>query len=122
MPVDYSTTVLTNRLQQVINAIDGGPSNGFMLLTDSSGNTLSSFQLSRPSAVATLGVMTFNGLPLIEPAATASGQAALAQFQDSAGNVVIHGLTANVDIFFSPSAAIVAGQTVAITAATITGN
>lgn len=126
MPVDYSTTVLTNRLQQVINAIDGGPSNGFMRLTDISGNVLSSFQLSRPSAVANAGVLTFNGLSLIDPAAAASGQAALARVEDSTGLIVISGLTINgpgtPDIFLSPSTAITAGQTVALTAATITGN
>jgi hypothetical protein len=127
MAVDYSITVLTERLQQVINNIDAGASNGFMRLTDGGGNVLSSLQLSRPSAVANLGVLTFNSLPLVDPAAAASGLASLARFEDSAGTVVIHGLTINSpsgisDIFLSPSNTITAGQTVAITAATITGN
>jgi hypothetical protein len=122
LPVDYNTTTLTNRLQQVINAIDAGTSNGFMRLLNSGGGVLSSMQLSRPSAVAVLGVMTFNGLPLIDPAAAASGSAALARFEDGSGNIVISGLAINTDFFLTPSATIVAGQTVAITAATITGN
>jgi hypothetical protein len=126
LPVDYSTTILTNRLQQVINAIDAGASNGFMRLLDPSGNILSSMQLSKPSAVAVLGVLTFNGLPLLDPSAAATGRAALARFEDSAGNVAISGLVVNSgaappDILLTP-ATIVAGQTVAITAATITGN
>jgi hypothetical protein len=123
--VDYSTTVLTNRLQQVINAIDAGASNGFMRLTDGGGNVLSSFQLSRPSGIAANGVMTFNGLSLIDPSAAASGTASLARVEDSTGNVVIHGLTVGLgtfDISLTPSANITAGQTVAITAATIVGN
>jgi predicted nicotinamide N-methyase len=128
LPVDYSTTVLTERLQQVINNIDAGASNGFMRLLDAGGNTLSSFQLSRPMGVAALGVLTFNGLSIIDPAAAASGVAATARVEDSAGTVVIHGLLVNVgssttsDIFLSPSATITAGQTVVLTAATITGN
>jgi hypothetical protein len=124
--VDYNLTVRTNRLQQVINAIDAGPSNGFLLLLDISGNTLSSMQLSRPSGVATLGVMTFQGLPLIDPAATGSGTAARARVQDSTGAIVISGLVINTgatpDLTLSPNSTIVAGQTVALTAATITGN
>lgn len=125
MPVDYSTTVRTERLQQVINNIDAGPSNGFMRLLDTNGNILSSMQLSRPSAVASLGVMTFNSLPLLDPAAASSGMASFARFEDSNGNIVISGLTINnpsADIILSPTSEIVAGQTVAITAATITGN
>ena len=122
MPVDYSTTVLTERLQQVINNIDAGPSSGFMRLTDSGGNVLSSFQLQKPSATITGAVLTFSGLSLIDPAAAASGQAALARVEDSTGIIVIHGLQVGSDIFLTPTATITAGQTVALTAATITGN
>ncbi len=121
MPVDYSTTVLNNRLQQVINAIDAGASNGFMRLLDISGSIVSSFQLSRPCAVATGGTMTFNGLSLIDPSAV-GGDVAFARVEDSTGNVVIHGLTLNADFFVSPTPIIAPGQTVALTAATITGN
>jgi predicted nicotinamide N-methyase len=124
--VNYNLTVLTNRLQQVINAIDDGASNGFMNLTDSGGGTLATFQLSRPSGVASLGVLTFSSLPLVAPAAGASGTASLANFTDSNGVVVISGLTVNkqgvADILMTPTNVITAGQTIAVTAATITGN
>ena len=122
MSVNYNITVRTNRLQQVINAIDAGASNGFMRLLDIGGNILSSFQLSRPSAVAANGVATFNGLSLINPSAARSGAAVGMRVEDSSGNVVISGLAANTDFFMSPNSTITAGQTVAITAATITGN
>ncbi len=127
MPVDYNTTTLTDRLQQVIANIDAGPSNGFMRLLDPSGNVLSSMQLSRPSAVASLGVLTFNGLSLVDPSAARSGIATGARFEDSTGNIVIFGLVVNSgtgisDIYLTPTNVITAGQTVAITAATITGN
>ena len=127
MSVNYNVSVLSNRLQQVVNAIDAGPSNGFMRLLDGGGNVLSSLQLARPSATVFNGVATFNGMSLIDPSAAASGSVAGARVEDSAGTVVISGLTATAvgsvaDIIFSPSNVIAAGQTVAITAATITGN
>lgn len=127
MPVDYSTTVLTNRLQQVVNAIDAGSGHGLMRLLNLGGSTVSSFALSKPCAVVTNGVMNFNGLAFIDPAAV-GGSADLASFEDSDGNVVIHGLVVDgpgvdtPDITLSPTNLITAGQTVAITAATITGN
>lgn len=126
MSVNYNVTVRTNRLQQVINAIDAGPSNGFLRLLDAGGNVLSSLQLSRPSAVASGAVLTFNGLSLIDPSAAQGGAATAARAEDSAGNIIISGLSVGTagstsDILLTPDV-IVAGQTVALTAATITGN
>jgi hypothetical protein len=125
--VNYNTTVLTSRLQQVINAIDAGPSNGFLRLLSLVGNVLSSFQLSRPCAIAANGVATFQGMSLIDPSATGGGAARFARVEDSTGVVVISGLTVGgsgdvADILLTPSTTIAAGQTVAITSATITGN
>jgi len=129
LSVDYNLTVRTNRLQQGINATDAGPSNGRLRLLDSGGNVLSTIQLSRPSAVAANGVATFNGVALIDPAASGTGYATAARTEASDGTIVISGLTvgaaspgAQYDIFLSPTNYIAAGQTVAITAATITGN
>jgi hypothetical protein len=120
--VNYNATVRTNRLQQVLNAIDSGPSNGFLQLTDASGNVLSSMQLARPSAIVANALMTFQGLPLIDPAAAAGGAASFARVEDSLGNIVISGLSIGTDLLLSPSAVIAAGQTIALTAATIQGN
>jgi len=127
LSVNYNVTVRTNRLQLGINAIDAGPSNGFLRLLDISGNVLSSIQLARPSATVLNGVATFNGMALIDPAAAAGGAIAGARAEASDGTVVISGLSASTpgstaDIIFSPTNVIAAGQTVAITAATITGN
>ena len=127
MAVDYSTTVLTERLQIVINNIDAGSTNGFMRLFNSAATTLASFQLSRPCGVASNGVLSFSGLSLIDPAAAATGVATSARIEDGDGNIIIHGLVVDgpagaTDIFLTPAGAITAGQTVAITAATITGN
>lgn len=126
MSVNYNTTVLTNRLQQVVNAIDGGVTNGNMRLLDIGGGVLSSLQLARPSGIVSGGVLNFSGLSLIDPAASTSGTAQRARVEDGNGNTIISGLTvsggAPADIVMTPTNIIVAGQTVAITAAAITGN
>lgn len=129
MSVNYNLAVLTNRLQQVANALDAGPSNGFMRLLDNGSGVLISFQLARPCANPANGVMNFNGLSLVDPAAAGSGVATMARFEDSAGTIVISGLTvgaaspgASYDIFMTPSNQITAGQTAALTAATIAGH
>lgn len=126
MSVDYSIAVLTNRLQQVVNAIDAGPTNGVLRLLNAGGTTLSSLSLARPCGVASGGVFTFSGMSLIDPAAAATDFATAARVEDGDGNTIISGLTVGMgstsEIVMSPTNFITAGQTVAITAATITGN
>ena len=126
MSVNYNTQVRTNRLQQAINAMDAGAGVGVLRLLDAAGIILSTLPLVKPSAIAAGGVMTFNGLSLTDPGAASSGTAVAARIEDSTGTVVISGLTVSsavgADIVLSPTNTIVAGQTVAITAATITGN
>ena len=128
MSVNYNTTTINTRLQAVVTAIDGGGSNGVLRILDGSNNILSSPALSRPCGFVTGGVLTFNSLPLVDPAASASGPAAAARIEDSAGNVIVSGLTVGlvgVDILISNglgTTLISSGQTVAVTAATITGH
>lgn len=126
MSVNYSATVLTNRLQQVLNAIDAAGTNGNLRLLDIGGGVLSSLQLARPSGTISGAVFSFSGLSLIDPAAAASGTAQRARVEDGNGNTIISGLTvsggATADIIMTPTNIIAAGQTIAITAATITGN
>lgn len=98
-----------------------------MRLLNSGGSILSTLQLARPCSIVALGVLTFSGMSLVDPAASASGIATQARIEDSTGIIVISGLTVNdpsgiSDIYLTPDATIVAGQTVAITSATITGN
>lgn len=127
MSVNYSLTVLTNRLQQVANAIDGGGSGGFIILLDAANNTLSSLPLAFPCGVAAAGQLTFSGTPLVDPAATGSGDAHFAWITDSTGAVIISGLTVGsgstaYDINLTPSPTIAIGQTISVTAASIIGN
>lgn len=122
MSVNYTVPLRTSRLQQVVNAIDAASPPGNFNLLDGSGNVLATFQLQQPVGTITGAVLTFSGLTLICPAASGSGTALFANCTDGNGNVVISGLAVNSDFFLSPGATITAGQTVALTAATITGN
>jgi hypothetical protein len=126
LSVNYPVPILTSRLQIVATALDAGGANGVLRLLSGGGNVLSSLPLARPAATVVNGTLAFNGLSLIDPAAVGSGAAVAARCEDSTGATVISGLTVNVgvtpDILLSPSNFIAAGQTVAITAATITGN
>lgn len=126
MSVNYNITLLTNRLQLVANAIDAGATNGVLRLLNSGGTILSSLSLARPCGMAANGVLTFSGMSLIDPAAAAGGSATAARVEDGDGTTIISGLTVGTgstsEIVMSPTNFITAGQTVAVTAATITGN
>ena len=126
MSVNYPVPIKTSRLQIVATALDAGGGNGVLRLLSLGGNILSSLPLARPAATVANGLLSFNGLALIDPAAVGGGSAVGARCEDSTGSIVISGLTVNVgvtpDIFLTPTNFIAAGQTVAITAATIVGN
>lgn len=127
MSVNYPVALRTTRLQDVAAAIDAAPLAGVLRLLDPANNVLSSLTLAKPATSVSNGIMTFLGLSLVDPAAAASGIATGARIEDGGGNTVISGLTVapvvgTGDIILSPSNTIVAGQTVAIQAATITGN
>lgn len=125
MSVNYNATLRSSRLQLVENAIDAGGANGVLRLLNDTGGVLSSLSLARPALSVAGVVASFNSLSLIDPAAAASGFATAARIEDSTGTVVESGLTVGTvgtDIVLAPTNAIVAGQTVAIQQATITGN
>lgn len=126
MSVVYTIPVINTRLQDVVNAIDAGPAAGVLRLLNSGGSTLSSLALAKPSGSVSGGILSFLGLSLVDPAAAASGLATAARIEDSTGTTIISGLTVGntsaSDIVLSPSATIVAGNTIAITQGTITGH
>jgi hypothetical protein len=125
LPVNYNVSTRNNRLQQVANAIDAASPPGNLNLLDGGGNVLAVFQLQQPVGTISGGVLTFSGLSLICPAASQTGTALFANCTDGNGTIVISGLVVNgnlPDILLTPTQTITAGQTVAITAATITGN
>lgn len=124
MSVNYNTSVLNSRLQDVANAIDAGGAPGVLRLLDAVGNVVSSLGFALPCGVVAGGVLTFT-VSLLDVAAT-GGTAVSARCEDSTGTTVISGLTVSAapgtDIVLSPTNVIGAGQVVAITAASITGN
>jgi hypothetical protein len=127
MSVVYPSSIINERLQIVASAIDAAGGNGVLRLLNSANSVLSSLQLARPAVTVSGTLMSFNGLALVDPAAAASGVMTVARIEDSAGNIVISGLTVGNaasgggDITF-PTNTVVAGQTVAITQAQITGH
>jgi hypothetical protein len=126
MPVNYALAVRNSRLQQVESAIDAGSGNGVLRLLDGFGNILSTVTLAKPAGTVTAGVLQFSGLTLLDPGAAGTGVAAAGRVEDSAGNIVFSGLSVGTssanDIVLAPTAAIVAGQAIALQQASITGN
>lgn len=135
MAVVYATTTKNNRLKMAFLAgavtpaagesVDSGAGVGTLVIGTSalSGATgvLATIALQKPSFSITGGVATLLGVPL-SVNASAGGTAAKAEIRDSAGNVVVSGLTVNTsaaDIIIN-STTISAGQQVSVTAGTIT--
>ncbi len=125
MSLIYSLVVRNNRLQQVINAIDGGVGNGKIQLgTAGMALVLSTVVLLKPCATVAAGTLTFSGTPLSDPSAAATGFATEAQITDSAGTVVASGLTVGTvgtDIIITLQN-ITTGSIVTFVSGTITGN
>jgi hypothetical protein len=124
MAVTYSTAVKTLRMQAVADAIDAGASSGTLEIgTTAMGSTLATFTLVEPCGTVSGAVLTLDFDPDIsESSADASGTAAAAQIKNGSGTVVISGLTvgtSGTDIVLD-STSITAGQTVTLTAGTIT--
>lgn len=124
MAVTYSTTLKTARMQAVIDAIDGGVAAGTLEIgTTGMASVLAALTLADPCGTAAAGVLTFDFDPDIsDTSADNTGVAAAAQIKDSAGNVIISGLTvgtSGTDIVLD-STSITAGQTVTLTSGSIT--
>jgi hypothetical protein len=124
MAVTYSTAVKTLRMQAVADAIDAGASSGTLEIgTTAMGSTLATFTLVEPCGTVSGAVLTLDFDPDIsDSSADASGTAAAAQIKNGSGTVVISGLTvgtSGTDIVLD-STSITAGQTVTLTAGTIT--
>jgi hypothetical protein len=124
MSVTYSTAAKNARLDAVAALIDAGASQGMLKIRDASNVVLATLILADPcAAAAASGILTFDFDPDIsDTSADASGTAANAIITDSADTTVISGLTVGTtgtDIVLD-SVDITAGQTVTITAATIT--
>lgn len=129
MAVNYNTTVRTNRMTVMNDAISGrtftagsaGAAGklviGTSALSGATGVLATITTLSNPAFSVASGVATLSGVPL-SVAASATGTAALASFRTSADVDVITGLVVGVgtgDVQLN-STSITSGQTVTITA------
>lgn len=133
MALSYTTTIRDNRLQQVIDAIDGGAGAGKVRVYDGtppanvgtalSGNTqLAELALSDPCATKTGGVLTFSTIS-DDVSADATGTASFFRILDSNNVAHVQGtVSVNAgggDLQFD-SVSFVTGGTVSITSFTIT--
>jgi hypothetical protein len=110
-------------MQAVRDAIDAGSGAGKLEIgTAGMALVLATITLADPASTVSGAVLTLAGMPKSDTAADASGTAAAARIRDSDNNDVVTGLTvgtSGTDIVLD-SVSITAGQTVTITAGTIT--
>lgn len=124
MAVTYSTAAKEARLNAVITLIDAGVSAGYIEIgTTGMASVLATITLADPCGTASAGTLTFDFDPDVsDSSADNSGTAAEARIKDSAGNVIISGLTVGTSgtNIILDSVSITAGQTVTLTTGTIT--
>jgi hypothetical protein len=121
--VNYNSALKSVRMTAVITAVDAGSGPGTLeICTAAYASVLATITLADPSFTESGGVITMAGVPRSDTSADATGTAAVARIKDSTGTVVISGLTVGAgtgDIQLN-SVSIAAGQSVTITAGTIT--
>lgn len=122
MAVVYSATLKNTRMNDVRTAIDAGVGNATLEVCSAAyASVLCIVILADPASSVAGAVLTILGVPLAGVAAN-SGTAALARIKDPAGTVVVEDLTvgtSGTDCIIS-STSITAGDTVTLTAGTIT--
>ena len=124
MAVNYIASVKTTRMQAVLTAIDNNASPATLEICGA-GYTpvLAIITLGKPSFSLSGSQLTMLGVPRSDTSADNSGTAALARIKDGGGTMQLDGLTVAApsggDINLN-SVAITAGQTITITAGTIT--
>jgi hypothetical protein len=122
MSVTYNTTLKNTRLTDVVTAIDSGGAGSLEIGTTAMGTVLATIVFNATAGTVSGGVLTFSGTPLTCSSAANSGTAAAAAVYSGGSTLIISGLTVGTsgsDINLS-STAIVTGEPVTITAASIT--
>lgn len=126
MGVVYAAALRTTRMNSVVTAIDAGASFGKLKIgTAGMGSVLATITLVDPCGTVAGDVLTLDFDPDISDAsADNTGTAAAATITDSDDNVIVSGLTVGTSgtNIVLDSTSITAGQTVTITAGTITHN
>jgi len=123
MAVNYSAAVKAARMQAVLDAIDASaPVATLEICSAAFAAVLATIPLSDPSFTRAADVLTMAGVPKSDTSADNTGTAAVARIKDGSGGTIVNNLTVGTtgtDIILN-STAITAGQTVTITAGTIT--
>lgn len=96
MAVNYNAAVKTARLNVVLAAIDVGTAGTLEICSAAYASILATIPLLKPSFSVSGSVMTLLGVPRSDVSADNTGTAALARIKDSAGTVIIDGLTVGV--------------------------
>lgn len=126
MAVIYSAALRTTRMNAVVAAIDAGTGPGKLKIgTSGMASTLAVLTLVDPCGTVSGDVLTFDFDPDIsDTSADNTGTAAAATITDSDDNVIVSGLTVGTSgtNIVLDSVSITAGQTVTITAGTLTHN
>lgn len=123
MAVNYRASLKATRMQAVLDDIDNHASPAFLEICSAAfAAVLATIPLSDPSFTRSADVLTMAGVPKSDTSADATGTAAVARIKDGGGTTIVNNLTvgtSGTDIVLN-SVSIVAGQTVSITAGTIT--
>jgi hypothetical protein len=127
MGVIYAAALRTTRMTAVVTAIDVGTAGKLKIGTTAMGTVLATLTLADPCGTVSGDVLTFDFDPDIsDTSADNSGTAAAATITDSSDNVIVSGLTVGLSgsgaNIILDNTSIVAGQTVTITAGTLTHN
>lgn len=120
--VNYAAALKATRMQAVLDAIDINASPATLEITTAASAVLAVITLGDPSFSRSAAVLTLLGVPRSDTSADATGTAALARIKDGGGNIIVSGLTvgtSGTDVIVA-STSITAGQTVTVTAGTIT--
>jgi hypothetical protein len=124
MGVVYASALRTTRMNDVKTAIDAGSGAGTLEIgTTAMGTVLAIITLTDPCGSVSGDVLTFT-MPHSDTSADATGTAAAARIKDSDGNVIVSGLTVGTSgtNIVLDDVALVATQTVTLTAGTLTHN
>jgi len=126
MTVIYGAGTRTSRMNAVVTAIDAGSGAGKLKIgTTAMASTLAVLTLTDPCGTVSGDVLTLDFSPAIsDTSADNTGTAAAATITDSDDNVIVSGLTVGTSgtNIVLDSVSITAGQTVTITAGTLTHN
>lgn len=123
MAVNYRASLKATRMQAVLDDIDNHASAAKLQIWNAAfASKLAEITLGDPSFSRSAAVLTLLGVPLSDTSADATGTAALARIVDGGGTTIVDNLTvgtSGTDIILN-STSLTAGQTVTITAGTIT--